>query len=792
MHRILIPADATPPLHPGDRITNRTWWRARWLRLPHPIPVVAGFRLRLVCEQTVALRLHVSADERFRLWVDGADLCVGPERGDPDHWRFESWDLELSAGVHWFAAEVWALGERAPYNQVGCAPGFIVSADEPWHDHLATGIASWEMMRFDAYSFEDQPSGGLIGPRAIIQADRLPDGWQTGGGSGFAPATVGNFGHALGSDAGPGSQLNEPMLVASRLPPQVREPLANGIAVLLDARSACDDQFPLLDPARDLTAERPNWQAWLDGRGPVVLPVGASRRCLVDLGRYRSCWPALTAAGSGGSVRLRFAEGCYLSADTSVGWNAAKGNRSEWQGRFLRGFGPVFRTAAGEPRRLLPLDWECGRWLEITVTAGSEPLRLERLELTATGYPFADEATFTSDDPRLERLRDLCLHTLRVGTHETYCDCPHFERMQYVGDTRLEVLVTYVLQRDDRLPRQALEAFAGARLDDGLLPSRHPARGTQIIAPFALWWVEMLHDFAWWRDDPAFVARLLPTARGVLDVWWSWRNHDGLIEAPRGWNFVDWVPGWPDGMPVGADRGVSAILNWQCVGTLERLAELEDAHGEPELAALHRRRSSSIAAALECCWDAARGRWRDAPGQDGSSEHVQCLALLSGRLAGERAQRTGVSLARDADLARTTIYFSHYLFQALHRIRRGDVIWPRLDLWFGLEAQGFTTTPESPEPSRSDCQPWGAHPLYHLTATLAGVSPAVPGFRRIRVDPLASVGPTWFQITVPHPQGIIRVERDGAQIRITAPAGVPVERPDGSIVGADGVFTLVG
>ena len=34
--------------------------------------------------------------------------------------------------------------------------------------------------------------------------------------------------------------------------------------------------------------------------------------------------------------------------------------------------------------------------------------------------------------------------------HETYMDCPYYEQMMYVGDTRLEVLTTYAISRDDR------------------------------------------------------------------------------------------------------------------------------------------------------------------------------------------------------------------------------------------------------------------------------------------------------------------------------------------------------
>ncbi|NJM06599.1 hypothetical protein HC891_11040 [Candidatus Gracilibacteria bacterium] len=154
--------------------------------------------------------------------------------------------------------------------------------------------------------------------------------------------------------------------------------------------------------------------------------------------------------------------------------------------------------------------------------------------------------------------------------------------MQYVGDTRLECLVTYVLSRDDRLPRKALRLFDASRLTSGLTQSRYPSRLRQIIPPFSLWWVCMLHDYLFWRDDTAFVRALLPGQRAVLDAFSALRGADGLVRSPQGWNYIDWVASWPWGEPPGAKPGaVCGPLNWQYVYALRRAAEVEAALGEP-------------------------------------------------------------------------------------------------------------------------------------------------------------------------------------------------------------------
>ena len=95
-----------------------------------------------------------------------------------------------------------------------------------------------------------------------------------------------------------------------------------------------------------------------------------------------------------------------------------------------------------------------------------------------------------------------------------------------------------------------------------------------------------------------------------------------------------------------------------------------------------------------------------------------------------------------------------------------------MSLWFDAADQGFKTTPESPEPSRSDCHAWGAHPLYHYFASILGIRPATFAFKHVRIAPQ----PAHLRAlsgTLPHPNGRIAVrmrqQNDRWQITITLP-----------------------
>ena len=130
-----------------------------------------------------------------------------------------------------------------------------------------------------------------------------------------------------------------------------------------------------------------------------------------------------------------------------------KGNRNEIADKSSRGVADQFVPDGGKERKYAPLDWRTWRYLELAVTTADEPLVLENLKTEYTAYPFTRVASFESDDPELDRIWQTGWDTLRICSHDAYMDTPYWERLQYLGDTRIEALVTYVTTGDDRLPR---------------------------------------------------------------------------------------------------------------------------------------------------------------------------------------------------------------------------------------------------------------------------------------------------------------------------------------------------
>jgi hypothetical protein len=361
----------------------------------------------------------------------------------------------------------------------------------------------------------------------------------------------------------------------------------------------------------------------------------------------------------------------------------------------------------------------------------------------------------------------------RIGAFETYMDTPYYEQLQYIGDTRIQALISLYMSGDDRLVRQAIEAFDESRIPEGLTTSRYPSALPQIIPPFALIYILIVDDYHMLRDDQPFVKRRLAGIRGILDWFAAHIDSSGMLAPMPYWNYLDWARGWNMGIPPGAEAGHSTPITLLYAYALQRAAELEEDVGAPMAHDYHRRALHAVAAVRAHAWDAKRQLFRDAPEGAGFSQQTNALAVL----AHAAPPRTSRALMRrvltDSTLTRATYYFSFYLFEAMREAGLGDELIPELAPWRAMLRLGLTSTPENPEPTRSDSHAWAAHPNYELLATVLGVRPGSAGFRTVRIEPAMG---TFQRVEgrVPHPAGdievtLIKTTDGGVHATITLP-----------------------
>jgi len=707
--------------------------------------------------------VHVSGDNRYRLFVNGQQVSSGPQRSDIMHWRYETVDLapHLRAGRNVLAAIVWNWGAERPVAQFSYHTAFLLQGDSEREAVANTG-RDWKVFQNPGYEpipVRGPAAGGYYAapPGESVDGSRYPWGWEQVGfadESWPAPAVTEGWG-------------------AERTQLRGTAVTGEGASWQLVPRSIPPMEERVVRFARVRRAEGivPG-DGFLQGTGDLVVPARAKAVVLLDHSHLTNAYAVLdTSGGAGSTIALIYAEALKDA-------NGEKGNRNEIEGKTVLGVKDVFRPGGGEHRRFQTLWFRCYRYVQVEIETGDEPLRIHDLHGIFTAYPFQERARFAAPElPWIKDMWEMDWRVARLCAFETYFDTPYYEQLQYIGDTRIQALISLYMTGDDRLVRQAIEHFDASRIPDGITASRYPSALGQYIPTFSLIWVAMVHDYWMHRDDAAFVRGFMPGVRGVLAWYERQVDATGLLGPMLWWGFVDWAKEWPAGVPPGVQDGHSAMVTLQFAYALQRGAELERAFGQPAEAARYRSLAEKLTAAARAkAWDPARRLFLDSPEAKLYSQQANTMAVLVDAVPAKEQTALMERVLSDATLVRSTYYYSFYMLEALRKAGLADRYIEQLAPWQQMLAMGLTTTAESPEPTRSDSHAWSAHPNYGLLATVLGIRPDAPGFRSVRIAP--SLGPLrTAEGRLPHPLGDIdvRLERSGDQgLRgeVTLPPGL--------------------
>jgi hypothetical protein len=735
--------------YPGNSLPQYPeTWTAQWITHPDIDKTAYGlvhFRkeieLNKVPQQFI---VHISGDNRYRLYVNGEEVAYGPQLGDLQHWRYETLNLApfLKSGKNLIAAEVMNWGVERAHGIISHKTGFWMQGHSKAEQVLDTTTENdWKVEQNNGihektvYWRQGDILGGFYAsnPTDSIVAKDYTWGWNTAEINTTDwkdPEEI--FWKARTKGIGGHGWILQPR--TTKIQTSNKESI--GKIVRTNVQSiAKNSEF---------------------GQKPMTVPANTKASFLIDKGLVTLGYPKMNLSGGAeAEVRIKYSEALYNDKDE-------KGNRNEIEGKRVEGITDVYIMDGAENRVFQPIWFRTFRFIQLDVTTKDEPLTINDYHNIYSASDFPVVANFNTDNKLYKDVWDICWHSMKICAQDNLMSDAYYEQMQYVGDLRPHLMGWYSLTGDLSYYYSAMDQFNNSRLPDGNITSCYPLKSTFVHPTYSLMWIDMLHDLMMLSGNKEFIGRYTGEIQEVFDYYESLINENGLVGKSKYKMFIDWyVP--KGGNSVANVDGNSAILTLNYAYTLDKAADLLTWLGRSETAELYLAQSRKYAEIVrKMCYDAGKGLYADDPEKTFFDQRASILAVLTD--AHSEAEKKAM-MKKLLDPATNfdsyaNLFYYFYLYDAMQRTGVGNFT-EQLQPWKDIVAMGMTATPEKriEQHPRSEVHPWTAHPVHFYFSLVAGIRPSSPGFETVSISPMPGELPK-VDVSYPTVKGKITMKVD--------------------------------
>lgn len=533
--------------------------------------------------------------------------------------------------------------------------------------------------------------------------------------------------------------------------------------------------FLSVQEIKESNSSEKQWNNFLQGKEKITIAPNTKEVVEISAGQETTGYLYLNLA-RGANTKITLLQSEAYVTDEQVPVNGlsilpVKEDRTDSKYGHLEGYVDTYRVNGygdiAQPEIYNPFWFRTFRYIRLAIATSDTPLDLISFNYEDTGYPLEVNTKVTTSDPSLDEIWKLDRLTLQRCMHETYEDCPFYEQLQYVMDTRAQILFTYNTAADDRLAREAIDAFRRSQYEDGLLNAAYPSYEKNIIPGFSIYYILMLHDHMMYFGDKKLLMNNWSAVTKVLDFFKNNLTKYGYVGVIGGlnvvsdkWSFIDWAKEWSanTGVPLAIHQGPLVMESLLYLYGLEKVVEIADFLGKKEEAKTYQKQIIDLKAALRKYCLGENGMLQDGPGVDQYSQHCQVFGLLTGVLSKSEGRKNILETIKHKDkYAQCSIAMSFYLFEALKLADLYEYTDQYWNIWRKMLKNNCTTSIEAEVGDRSECHAWGAIALYELPSVILGVHPSAPGYREVEIKPTPGYL-NWAKGEVKTPKGIVKVD----------------------------------
>lgn len=751
--------------------TKTNWiWMRNWTAEDKEEAALVLFRKEIDIQRMPQKGIiQVSADSRYKLYVNGQLAEIGPCKGDRQIWFADKVNLMpyLKKGKNVLAVRV--LRYPTVQNK-GCFgiyrtefPGFFAEGkilDDEGKEYSLDARDGWKVRKDENFHIVSESE--LFAPLQILentrgalwQAGWMNPGYDTEGWE--APYRYSDMNQAVS----PGNLQKRPIPFLFRK----------------------ESRFGDVVQTQDKIISKEEWQKFLNGEQSILIPPNAKVSVEISAGVERTAYLHLALEqGAKAQISILQSEGYVLGGERGDLKVPVKGNREDYKAGFLAGFTDHYICAGfgtkESPEVYEPFWFRTFRFIRFEMKTYEEPLVLRNFTYTETGYSLNVQTKADASDERFKKIWEISERTLRCCMHETYEDCPFYEQLQYAMDIRAQILYTYAISADDRLARKCMEDFRRSQRYDGLLNCAAPRYDASVIPGFSIYYILMLYDHMMYFGDKELLENHMPTVEGILQFFHRNRNSKGYVEKIGGlngkarfWSFIDWTVEWENttGIPPAVLKGPVTMESLLYILGLQKAAKIAEYLDRKEQSALLMQRAEQVQEAVRTFCTGKDGMLQDGPGIEEYSQHTQVFAVLTDTVAGEQAKENlRKTILYKEKYSQCSVAMVYYLFRALEKTGMYELTESYWNIWQRMIDKYTTTCVEDEVQERSECHAWGALILYELPSVILGIRPSAPGYEKMEVKPV----PGYLKSArgqVITPKGMVNVEwyRENKEIHI--------------------------